>query len=160
MSPTPACTASELAVGAVALGWLAELVAARSRFVSLRLLYLIMVWVFAWLVLPGRSQASRDAGIMVLRHEVTVLRYQVARPRLGLGWQGGPGRAGPAPATVAAHPSAGHARHAAGLAPSADYTQLDVPEPARPPAGQPGDPRPGIAAGAGEPGLGVAQSPR
>jgi putative transposase len=37
--------------------------------------------VFGWLVLLGRSQASKDAEIMVLRHEVMVLRRQVARPR-------------------------------------------------------------------------------
>ena len=37
---------------------------------------------------------------------------------------------------------------------------MDVPEPARPTANQPGHPRPGIAAGAREPGLGIPQGAR
>ena len=48
---------------------------------SLRFLYLIMIGVFRCLLLLSRSQASKNAEILVLRHEVTVLRRQVARPR-------------------------------------------------------------------------------
>lgn len=40
-----------------------------------------MVRVFGWLVLLGRGQASKDAEILALRHEVMVLRHQAARPR-------------------------------------------------------------------------------
>ena len=48
---------------------------------SVRLLYLIMIRVFGWLSLLGRGQASRDAEIMMLRHEVMMLQRQAARPK-------------------------------------------------------------------------------
>jgi hypothetical protein len=50
--------------------------------VSLRLLYLIFVRLCAWLVLPGRSSASKDTELLVLRHEVAVLCRAHPRPRL------------------------------------------------------------------------------
>ena len=41
-----------------------------------------MIRAFGWLLLLARTQESKDAEIMVPRHEVAVLRSQVARPNL------------------------------------------------------------------------------
>jgi hypothetical protein len=120
--------------------------------VILRLLYLIMIGVFGWLLLPGCGQASKDAEIMVLRHEVTVLRRQVNRPKPD--WADRVILAALArllPAVL--RPPTRHTGHAPCLAPPPDHTQVDVSEPVRPPEDQPGDPRPGAATGAAEPSL-------
>jgi putative transposase len=50
--------------------------------VSLRLLYLIFLRVLNLLLLLGRSSASKDVELLVLRHEVAVLRRVNPTPRL------------------------------------------------------------------------------
>jgi putative transposase len=49
--------------------------------VIFRLAYLFMVRLFDWLALLARRDASKNVEILVLRHEVAVLRRQVSRPK-------------------------------------------------------------------------------
>jgi putative transposase len=103
--------------------------------------YLIMVRVSGSLVLRGRSQASKDAEITMLRHELMVLRRQVARPQ--------PDWADRAILAALARQLPAALRRSRLVTPGtllAWHRRLitrkwNLPEPARPPAGQPADPR-------------------
>ena len=51
--------------------------------VSLRLLYLIFQQVLGLVLLMGRTSSTKDVELLILRHEVAVLRRTNPRPRLG-----------------------------------------------------------------------------
>src|SRR6266567_3191415 len=48
----------------------------------MKLLYLLVARVFGWLMLCARSEAAKDAEILVLRHQLAVLQRQASRPHL------------------------------------------------------------------------------
>jgi hypothetical protein len=89
--------------------------------VSLRLLYLILIGLLSSLALLGRATSSKDIELLILRHEVAVLRGTNPKPRLD--WAD---RA--VLAALIRHLPAvpGHPGHGLALAPPPDYQEVDL----------------------------------
>jgi hypothetical protein len=98
---------------------------------SLRLLYLIFVRLVGCLVLLARSTAAKDVELLVLRHEVAVLRRSKPKPRLDWADRGDPGRVDPAATHDSEEPPAGHCGYGTALASPPRREELDLPEPPR-----------------------------
>ena len=98
---------------------------------SLRLLYLIFARLCEGLVLLGRSPTSKDVELLMLRHEVAVLRPAKPAAPAGLGRSRGTDRVHPVPAPSPAGRSAGRSWHHPAVAPLPREQEVDLPRATR-----------------------------
>jgi hypothetical protein len=129
--------------------------------VALGLAYLMLVRMLSWLALLARSDTAKDAEILILRHEVAVLRRTNPRPTLIWARPRGTHRAQQAAAYPAAPDASGLAPNAAALARPARLPPLDLPAPTtRPTTHRTADPGPGAADGPRESPMGLSKNSR
>jgi putative transposase len=100
----------------------------------IRFVYMAMVWIFAWLALLARSDGAKNAEILMIRHEVAMLRRQIARPKPDWADRAILPSLGPAAACQPPHAPARDPPNPACLAPAPDQAKRTCPSPAgRPP---------------------------
>ena len=100
---------------------------------TLRLLYLILSRLLGGLILLTRAPSSKDIELLVLRHEVAVLRRTTPQAPPELGRPSPVRRADPAPPNGAARASPGHPSHDPALASPPRCPEVDLPQPLRSP---------------------------
>jgi hypothetical protein len=125
-----------------------RLVAAGSRSVSFRLLYLMVIRVSAgrYCRAAARRPGTPRSWGSVMRSRCSGVKSPGPKPTglTGRSWRHWPGYCQPCTPTGSLH------RARCWLAPPPGRAQVDASEPARTSENQPGDPRPGAVAGAGE----------
>ena len=92
-----------------------------------KLAYLTLCRSIRLFVLLARSDAAKDLEILVLRHQLTVLRRQVSRLKLEPAGAGAACRGQPRPAEIPLVVLARQARDAAALAQAAGRRRVDLP---------------------------------
>src|SRR5439155_2455648 len=121
----------------------------------LSFLYLAFRALLGALVRSRRGLDVKDVELLVLRHELDILRRQVARPKLVCCRPGAAGGCGCAPAAVFVRCAVGDTADALTVASGARASEVAaVSRPCREAAAVGGDPGAGAAAGTGEPALG------
>ena len=126
-----------------------------------RLAYLLLCRTFQLLVLLVRGDAAKDLEILVLRHQLTVLRRQVACPRLEPARPSSTRCSQPRAAPCALVVLPGQAGDAVALASAACRWGVDLPAPPdRPAAAGPGGAAVDRPPRQGEPPLGLPADQR
>jgi hypothetical protein len=119
------------------------------------LLYLIFWQVLGLVLLSCRTAAAKDVELLVLRHEVAILRRTNPRPTMDWADRAVLAALHAAAAAGTALPPPGHSGHDLALASPSRSPTMDLPESDRAAANRRRPRRVGGADGAGEPALGI-----